>query len=117
MEDLSAPEIGDLRGADGQEADVIVIRARGVREEHGIPLPRWPTLVVEVVDRGSGLPETGPVITLDGRSWPARYDGERERLLLDWFVAPQPGRHELRIVARDLSGRETVRQWSLDFRR
>ena len=79
-------------------------------------MPEWPTLKVDVRDAGSGLPQTGPVILLDGRPWPARYDGERERVLLDWFVAPVPGRHDLEIRARDLSGRESVRRWTIEFR-
>ena len=47
---------------------------------------------------------------------PVRYDGERDRLLLDWFVAPDPGTHRLEVPARDLAGNETVRSWTLEFR-
>ena len=117
MEDLSPPWIGDLNGADGREGGRFVVQYRGARTAEGIPLPEWPALAVGVGDAGSGLPRTGPVVLLDGRPWPARYDGERDRILLDWFVAPAPGRHLLEIRARDLSGRESVRSWELEFRR
>jgi len=116
MEDLAPPLIGDLTGADGNEGDLFIVRYRGARSTEGVPLPEWPTLEVDVIDVGSGLPRTGPVILLDGRPWPARYDGERERVLLDWFVAPAPGRHVLEIRARDLSGRESSRRWTIEFR-
>jgi hypothetical protein len=116
MEDLAPPLIGDLTGADRHEGDLFVVRHRGARSAHGVPLPEWPVLEVEVSDAGSGLPRTGPVILLDGHPWPSRYDGERQRVLLDWFVAPAPGRHELEIRARDLSGRENSRRWVIEFR-
>ena len=116
MEDLSPPRIGDLEGADLQEGDVFVVLYRGARALHGVPLPEWPTLEVEVGDEGSGLPGTGPAVLLDGHPWPARYDGERDRMLLDWFVAPAPGPHVLEIRARDLSGRQSARVWNLEFR-
>jgi hypothetical protein len=45
-----------------------------------------------------------------------RYDGERERLLLDWFVAPDAGIHTLEVEARDLAGNRVSRSWQLEFR-
>jgi hypothetical protein len=45
-----------------------------------------------------------------------RYDGERERLLLDWFVAPAPGAYTLEVRATDRAGLESVRSWQLEFR-
>jgi hypothetical protein len=117
MEDLSPPRIGDLTGADGREGSLFIVQHRGPRAAHGVPLPEWPTLEVGVEDAGSGLPRTGPAVLLDGRPWPARYDGERDRILLDWFVAPESGRHVLEVRARDRSGRESVRGWDIEFRR
>jgi hypothetical protein len=117
MEDLAPPRIGDLTGADRREDDLFIVLHQGPRAAHGVPLPEWPTLEVGVEDEGSGLPQTGPVVLLDGRPWPARYDGERDRILLDWFVAPASGRHVLEVRARDLSGRESAREWDVEFRR
>ena len=72
--------------------------------------------MIPVADAGSGLPETGPSVTLDGRPWPVRYDGERDRLVLDWFVAPPAGVHTLEVEARDLAGNRASRSWVLEFR-
>jgi murein DD-endopeptidase MepM/ murein hydrolase activator NlpD len=107
--DETAPVIGDLEGG-------TVLQRTPPRAAHGVPLPPWPALAIPVVDSGSGLPETGPRVTLDGRPWPVRYDGERDRLLLDWFVAPPAGIHTLEVEALDLAGNRTSRSWNLEFR-
>lgn len=107
--DESPPVIGELEG------DRVLVRTPP-REDHGVPLPPWPTLVIPVRDEGSGLPDTGPEVRLDGRPWPVRYDGERERLLLDWFVAPAAGTYTLEVRATDRAGLESVRTWQLEFR-
>jgi hypothetical protein len=107
--DASPPVIGELRG----ERTLVRMPPR---EAHGVPLPPWPTLEIPVSDEGSGLPDTGPQVLLDGRPWPVRYDGERERLLLDWFVAPAAGTYTLEVRATDRAGLESVRSWRLEFR-
>jgi hypothetical protein len=117
MEDLEPPVIGEPTGAPVLADGTYRILWRGPSESHGVPLPEWNPLLVPVTDQGSGLPDTGPEVRLDGRAWPARYDGERDRLLLDWFVPATPGTHELEIVATDRSGRRTQRAWRLRFDR
>jgi len=113
--DTEPPSIGelDLDPATGR----VLVHYRGPTESHGVPLPQWQPLQLSVLDLGSGLPETGPLVLLDGKRWPVRYDGERERLLLDWFVAPQPGLHSLEVIATDLAGRQSSRSFELEFRR
>jgi hypothetical protein len=117
MEDLEPPRIGDPTGAPALASGGYRVVWRGPTESHGVPLPEWTPMVVPLSDPGSGLPETGPEVRLDGRPCPARYDGERDRVLLDWFVPPSPGTHELEIVATDRSGRRARRAWRLQFDR
>jgi hypothetical protein len=111
MEDRMPPRIGDLSGS-----EPVVVQRTAPRSSHGVPLPPWPTMEIQIVDEGTGLPDTGPEVLLDGRPWPVRWDGERDRLILDWFVAPAAGVHELEVRARDRSGGESSRRWRLEFR-
>jgi hypothetical protein len=111
MKDSIPPRIGELSGS-----EPLVIQRTAPRSQHGVPLPPWPTMELRVVDEGSGLPDTGPEVFLDGRPWPVRWDGERDRLVLDWFVAPRAGIHDLEVRAQDRSGMESSRRWRLEFR-
>lgn len=117
LRDTTPPAVGELEGGDPGPGGLRVVRPRGPASAHGITLPAWPPLEVPVVDEGAGLPDAGPEVLLDGNPWPARWDGERERVLVDGFVEPPPGRHVLTVRARDRAGRTAERSWDVEFLR
>lgn len=115
MLDRSAPVIGDLDGPAERPGRPWLVRSLGPRSAHGIALPEWPRIQIAVEDDGAGLPDSGPTVLLDGSPWPVRWDGERDRILIDGFVPPVPGVHRLTVRAQDLAGRSTERSWDVEF--
>ena len=105
-----------LSATGGEERDgVIHLHWRGTDGPHGLPRPGWPAVRVRIEDDGSGLPDTSPEVFLDGRRHPGVWDPERATLVLDWFVDPGPGRHEVAVVARDRSGRTHTRSFVVEM--
>ena len=79
---------------------------------------RTPTVRATVRDRASGVRKRDLVLTLDGRRVTGvRWDGDRG--LLRWTPRRRlaPGRHVVRLVAKDVSGNRSVRTWRFTVRR
>ena len=77
-----------------------------------------PTVSARVRDRDSHVRPRSVVLRLDGRRVRgARFDADRG--VVRW--TPQhrlaPGRHVVRLVARDASGNRTARTWRFTLRR
>lgn len=110
VEDESDPVIGIPARAER------ILTDRSTLGPHGLPRPRWPELRIAVSDRGAGIGDRSPDLTLDGQPYPAVWDPEREELILDWFVDPQPGIHRFDVRAVDRSGRASRQQFEVELR-
>lgn len=75
----------------------------------GVTLPRWTTVPVEVVDRGTGVDAGTIGAWLDGAPLIVEPDLVRHRVLVTVPDHTAPGRHELRLEAADEARNRAVR--------
>jgi hypothetical protein len=114
-------EAGELVLAEDREDPLIaatdaragVLAARTTEGPHGLPQPRWPPWSISITDRGAGIGDRSPEVRLNGQSYPAVWDPERETLVLDWFVDPGPGRHRVDVGVQDRAGRRAERSFEV----
>ncbi len=82
----------------------------------GVTLPRFVTLPVAVVDRGTGVDAGTIAAALDGAPLIVEPDLVRDRVLVTVPDGTAPGRHELRLEAADEAGNRAVRRVSVEVR-
>lgn len=76
---------------------------------HGISLPRWQIVAVDVDDLESGLDWTASVVTVDDRRLIAEPDAPRRRLLIELPDDLAAGEHVLRVQVQDGAGHTASR--------
>jgi len=82
----------------------------------GVTLPRWTTVPVAVVDKGTGVAEGSLAATLDGAPLIVEPDLIRDRVLVTVPDATAPGRHALRLEAADEAGNTAARTIAVEVR-
>ncbi|MBE0565157.1 MAG: hypothetical protein IH621_04305, partial [Krumholzibacteria bacterium] len=90
-----------------------------VREPSAVPgvtLPRWITVPVEIVDRGTGVDDASIGASLDGVPLIVEPDLIRHRVLVTVPDGTAPGRHELRLEAADAAGNRAERSLVVQVR-
>jgi hypothetical protein len=102
--DEAPPRVGPWTSQGRVLADGAVLRPGTGAARPGFTPPRWPAVTLAVADGGSGLPEEGPEVLVDGRPWPARYEPEDDRIHMEWWLDPGPGEHRVEVEARDRLG-------------
>jgi hypothetical protein len=82
----------------------------------GVTGPRWTTLPVEIVDRGTGVDDATITAALDGRPLVVEPDLIRHRVLVTVPDETPPGGHSLRLEAADEAGNRAVRTVPVEVR-
>ena len=94
----------------------LAVTAREPSTVPGVTLPRWTTVPVEIVDRGTGVDDATITAALDGAPLIVEPDLIRDRVLVTVPDAIVPGRHELRLEAADEAGNRAVRTVVVEVR-
>ena len=97
------------RSAPWIDPAALTVGPRAASTVPGVTLPRWTTVPVEVVDRGTGVADASLRATLDGSPLIVEPDLIRDRVLVTVPDATAPGRYELRLEAADEAGNRAVR--------
>lgn len=82
----------------------------------GVTGPRWTTVPVEIVDRGTGVDDATITAALDDRPLIVEPDLVRHRVLVTVPDQTPPGGHRLRLEAADEAGNRAVRTVSVEVR-
>ncbi len=79
--------------------------ARGMPSDvPGVTAPAWEVFAVGLRDDGTGVDHASVRVWLDGAPLVVEPDGPRDRLLVELPSGTAPGRHTLRVFARDKAG-------------
>ncbi len=103
------------RSAPWIDPAALKVEARAASTVPGVTLPRWTTVPVAVVDRGTGVADASLRATLDGEPLIIEPDLIRDRVLVTVPDTTAPGRHELRLEATDEAGNTAVRTFLVDL--
>lgn len=104
------------RSAPWIDPAVLAVGPRAPSTVPGVTLPRWSTVPVEIVDRGTGVDDATIRATLDGAPLIVEPDLIRDRVLVTVPDTTAPGRHELRLEAEDEAGNRAVRAVVVEVR-
>ena len=85
------------------------VRATSERDQHGVTLPYWDLVPVEIEDKGTGIDGDTILVWLDGVPLIAEPDPLRQRVLIELPDELPPGEHVIGIEVADRAGHFTAR--------
>lgn len=103
VRDVTAPAVGPWRVHDEPVRGEVTLRARE-NVQHGVTLPRWPALRLDVTDAIAGIEPEGVRVFVDDEPYPARPELEDDHVWIEWDVDPGPGAYAVRVEVADRLG-------------